>query len=259
MSSNWADLKVRILSAVVMLLVGGAAIWAGGIWFAVLIAICAGAMIWELSTMLGGGQSNSLILAGVGVGASVSILVVIQGQSDDWLFSLLPFIMVAPAILGAVLLSDYRRTFALYSVSITTACAVLLIIRHVGLQEVIMLIAIVVVTDVAGYFAGKVFGGPKFWPKVSPKKTWSGTASGWIAAGLLAGIIYTSFAAVIFGMVLSFASQMGDIAESALKRKMGVKDASNLIPGHGGVFDRFDGLIGASLAVVLMMVLGLYP
>ena len=87
-------------------------------------------------------------------------------------------------------------------------------------------------TDVAGYFAGRIIGGPKFWPAVSPKKTWSGTAAGWIAAAIV-GLFFAPHLpgpTVLLSVVLSFASQMGDAAESALKRRTGVKDSSNLIP-----------------------------
>ena len=115
---------------------------------------------------------------------------------------------------------------------------------------------VVIATDVFGYFAGRTLGGPKFWPSVSPKKTWSGTAAGWIAAGLV-GLLFmlltdAGWPIVWISMILSFASQMGDIAESALKRRMNVKDSSTLIPGHGGLFDRFDALLGAALFMLLV-------
>ena len=111
-------------------------------------------------------------------------------------------------------------------------------------------------TDVFGYFAGRTFGGPKFWPSVSPKKTWSGTAAGWVGAGLV-GLLFSINTGVGLQLIgisiaISMASQMGDIAESGLKRKMGVKDSSNLIPGHGGLMDRFDGMLGASVFLLIM-------
>ena len=113
-------------------------------------------------------------------------------------------------------------------------------------------------------FAGRMIGGPKFWPAVSPKKTWSGTIAGWIGAGALGAAFMPITGAgatlILISMATSFASQMGDIAESAIKRKMGVKDSSRLIPGHGGVLDRFDGLIGAALlALVVMLLYGQVP
>ena len=118
------------------------------------------------------------------------------------------------------------------------------------------LLVVVVVVDVAGYFAGKVFGGPKFWPKVSPKKTWSGTAAGWVGAAVV-GLCYMIFAgggvvAITVSIAAAMAAQMGDIAESAIKRKVGVKDSSNLIPGHGGLLDRFDGMLGAALLLLIV-------
>ena len=126
------------------------------------------------------------------------------------------------------------------------------------------LILVVVASDVAGYFAGRILGGPKFWPRVSPKKTWSGTIAGWLLAGAIGGYLgvflglgwHWNFA--LISAVLAFAGQMGDIAESAIKRHMSVKDSSNLIPGHGGVLDRFDGLIAVSALAYLLILSRLF-
>jgi phosphatidate cytidylyltransferase len=122
-----------------------------------------------------------------------------------------------------------------------------------GASVILWLVAVVVASDVLGYFAGRMLGGPKFWPSVSPKKTWSGTVAGWIGAALVgAGFVILSGASWVLmpvSALVAFAGQMGDIAESWVKRRAGVKDASQLIPGHGGVLDRFDALIGAVVAV----------
>jgi phosphatidate cytidylyltransferase len=125
-----------------------------------------------------------------------------------------------------------------------------------GFGWLMWLVLVVVVTDVVGYFAGRAIGGPKFWPKVSPKKTWSGTASGWVGAAVV-GLIFsfnTGFGLQLVGIsvALSMASQMGDMAESGMKRKMGVKDSSALIPGHGGLLDRFDGMLGAAVFLLIV-------
>ncbi|MDB4074642.1 phosphatidate cytidylyltransferase, partial [Ascidiaceihabitans sp.] len=125
-----------------------------------------------------------------------------------------------------------------------------------GFIWMLWLIVVVVVTDVLGYFAGRMIGGPKFWPAVSPKKTWSGTIFGWIGATVV-GVIFVSYTGASFELVgisiaVAMASQMGDIAESAVKRMMGVKDSSTLIPGHGGVLDRFDGMLGAAVFLLLV-------
>jgi phosphatidate cytidylyltransferase len=117
-------------------------------------------------------------------------------------------------------------------------------------------VAVVVASDVLGYFAGRMLGGPKFWPQISPKKTWSGTVAGWIGAALVGGVtaqaLGASWLLVPISALVAFAGQLGDIAESWVKRRCGVKDASTLIPGHGGVLDRFDALIGAIVALILL-------
>jgi phosphatidate cytidylyltransferase len=114
---------------------------------------------------------------------------------------------------------------------------------------------VVAVTDIGGYFAGRIIGGPKFWPRVSPKKTWSGTVAGWIGAGVVgwAFMAATGMGVALIGIsiALSMASQMGDIAESAVKRR-GRQGQLALLPGHGGVWDRFDGMLGASLLLLVI-------
>ena len=108
-----------------------------------------------------------------------------------------------------------------------------------------------------------MIGGPKFWPRVSPKKTWSGTLAGWacaaVAGAVFAGPTGAGPALVPVSVVVAFAGQMGDIAESAVKRRVEVKDSSDLIPGHGGVLDRFDALLGGAVAAVLLWALSVIP
>ena len=124
-----------------------------------------------------------------------------------------------------------------------------------GFVWMLWLVLVVVVTDILGYFAGRLIGGPKFWPRVSPKKTWAGTAGGWVGAALVGAAFAFATGAGLqligVSVAVSMASQMGDIAESAIKRRVGVKDSSNLIPGHGGLLDRFDGMLGASVLVLI--------
>jgi phosphatidate cytidylyltransferase len=128
-----------------------------------------------------------------------------------------------------------------------------------GVAAVLWVLGVVITSDVAGYFAGRILGGPKFWPAISPKKTWSGTVAGWICAAALGGAFYAagygSALLIAISPVIAFAGQMGDIGESWLKRRAGIKDSSHLIPGHGGVLDRFDAVIGATVAVIILDVL----
>ncbi|MDB2407938.1 phosphatidate cytidylyltransferase, partial [Jannaschia sp.] len=132
-----------------------------------------------------------------------------------------------------------------------------------GLLWMLWLIAVVVISDVAGYFAGRMIGGPKFWPKISPKKTWSGTVAGWIGAALVGWIwavwLNAGWETIGISVALAMMAQMGDIAESAVKRKMDVKDSSNLLPGHGGLFDRFDAMLGAALMLMIIESMTVFP
>jgi len=130
--------------------------------------------------------------------------------------------------------------------------------QEFGLVAILFLFAVVWSTDILGYFAGRAIGGPRLAPRISPKKTWSGACSGAFGA-LAAGIAVVYVAgdtallpAACVAFVLSIASQAGDLFESAVKRRFGVKDASHLIPGHGGLMDRLDGFITASGAAALV-------
>ena len=181
----------------------------------------------------------------------------------------LPGLVVLPLLLSATLVTvsavDRERGpfFALILWALLGCYAMGLLRAEAGAVWVLWLVSIVVVSDVAGYFAGRSLGGPKFWPRISPKKTWSGTVAGWVGAGivgaLFAGPTGAGLALIPVSILVGFAGQMGDISESAIKRLREVKDSSNLIPGHGGVLDRFDAMLGAALLVVVLWVLGLMP
>ena len=123
-----------------------------------------------------------------------------------------------------------------------------------------MVLLIVWVTDIGGYFAGRGIGGPKLWPRVSPKKTWAGAIGGFIAslaiAAAFAGFGFGKMGPLLLlGAVLSIASQLGDLFESAVKRRFGVKDSSQIIPGHGGLLDRLDGFVAAIALAALIGIL----
>ncbi|PIE12367.1 MAG: phosphatidate cytidylyltransferase [Rhodobacterales bacterium] len=251
--SIWSDLRPRVGSGLAMLAVGGAALWAGGMWFSALAIVIVGLSVWELVRMIRPGHDTAAIQEATLAAAVFAVALY------------LPLGMM-PILLGVLLVVLVGRTgrepvrVALYAAAIFLASFALVELRDEGVRPALFLVAVVVVTDVAGYFAGRIFGGPGFWPAISPKKTWSGTVAGWIGAilvGLVPGFaLADGMGLVIAAPFLSFASQMGDIAESALKRRTKVKDSSNLIPGHGGVLDRFDGMVGAALMVGLLMLVG---
>lgn len=250
-SGKWGDLPARVGSAAVMALVGILAVWLGGAWFFALVALVGGGMVWELTRMMAPDRPALHIPMGALAGFAIYIATLLPGQA------VLP-VLIAPAIVGATQLSKDRMIYAAYVAALMLACFGLIVLRDVrGIQWILWLVLVVIATDVAGYFVGRVVGGPKFWPKVSPKKTWSGTIGGWVVAALV-GAYFGGPLLVMMSVLTAFASQMGDAAESAIKRRTGIKDSSNLIPGHGGLLDRFDGMMGAALLVLIFgVVVGL--
>ena len=247
---KFSDLGVRLLSAVVMAGVGLSAIWAGGVWFLGLLVVVAALMVWELQTMLAA-ETAPIKRALVSLVAALAVLRVGFDSSALALSGL----MMAP-VLGMVLLPRDRGLFVVYTAAILFAVVNLFWLRTgAGLAWMIWIVSVVVAADIGGYFFGRIIGGAKILPRISPKKTWSGTLGGLFMAALVgvAFMIGTSAgpSMVLLSIVTAFASQCGDVTESALKRHRGVKDSSNLIPGHGGVLDRFDAMIGASLFVLI--------
>jgi phosphatidate cytidylyltransferase len=129
-----------------------------------------------------------------------------------------------------------------------------------GLSALILVLLVVWATDIGGYFAGRAIGGPKLWPRVSPKKTWSGAIGGFVASllvaiGFSASGLGKMLPLVILAAMLSVAAQFGDLFESAVKRRFGVKDSGHIIPGHGGVMDRLDGFVAAIVLAAIFGVL----
>lgn len=248
--TKWDDLSVRVTSGAVMLVVGAVAAAFGGVWFQLLVAFVTAVMVWELWMMISPDRPTPGMLLAVLLASVMSV----QLQDQSWIA--LALFLVVPVI-GAAVARREQFLFLVFALGIQVAGWGLVQFRQdFGLAWIVWLMLVVVATDIFGYLAGRTFGGPKFWPKVSPKKTWSGTAAGWVSAGIV-GLIFTLFTdagptIIVISMILSFASQMGDVAESALKRRMGVKDSSVLIPGHGGLLDRFDALLGASLFMLLV-------
>lgn len=249
--AKWDDLTVRMASAAAMTVVGAIGVILGGVWFQMMVVFVTAVMVWELWMMIRPESATSgMLLAAL-------LASVMSGQLHDESGFAIVLFLVVPSI-GAFYLKSERITFFCFALAIQLAGWGLVHFRvDYGFTWILWLMLVVIATDIFGYFAGRTLGGPKFWPKVSPKKTWSGTTAGWLAAGVV-GYIFTlftdaGFTIVWISMILSFASQMGDIAESALKRRMGVKDSSTLIPGHGGLFDRFDALLGAALFMLLFV------
>ncbi len=247
--ARWDDLAIRAAAGLAMIGIGLGAVWLGGIWFHLLIAIVCGLMVWELVCMLDTARNRSQYILGAATAAAALIAIELPPSFA------LPLLFL-PAMLGLARMESGGVTYAVYTALILLAGYGMMALRDdFGLLWMLWLVVVVVVTDIAGYFAGRTFGGPKLWPKVSPKKTWSGSVAGWIGAALVglafAGATKAGVGLMGISVAVSMASQIGDIAESAMKRRVGVKDSSALIPGHGGLLDRFDGMLGAAVFLVI--------
>ena len=248
--ARWYDLRIRVLSAGAMIGIGAVGVWLGGVSFAALVILLTAGMVWEVARLTAPAQRENAVA--LGLIAAAALLLTLRSPPG-----LAAAFVLVPALAMALTPRRDRRLAAGWAAAAMVAGFGLITLRQAdGTPVILWLILVVVASDVMGYFVGRTLGGPKFWPRVSPKKTWSGTVAGWLGAGLVGwifvAILNASPQIVGLSIAMSMAAQMGDISESAIKRKVGVKDASNLIPGHGGLLDRFDGLLGA--AVLLLVV-----
>jgi len=239
----------RILSAVVLAPLVLLAIYAGGLWLAALVTLAAGLMGWEWARLCGEG--------GIGPGGAIAIAVLaglpLTFALGSPLYALAALLLGTAAAAAATWFTRPRQLpwIVLGTLYIGAACLSLLWLRELpaqGRDLVFWLLAVVWATDIGAYFAGRGIGGPKLAPKISPNKTWAGLIGGALSAALV-GVLAAGFHVgdamllVVGGMVLAVVAQGGDLLESWCKRRFGVKDSSHIIPGHGGILDRVDGLL----------------
>ena len=244
-ANRFADLRVRVTSSLVLLLVGGLAVWAGGRVFEAVVLLIALAMTWELARLGNGERPGQALVIGLATAAAVA------GAAERPWAPELAVLALGPALFLITPRRD-RLLAAFWTLLVELACLGLIEARAAGPLAVLWLLGVVILSDVCGYFAGRALGGPRFWPAISPKKTWSGTVAGWF--GALAWTLALSpwmkadpwWGILVLAPVFALAGQVSDILESWIKRRAGVKDASTLIPGHGGVMDRFDSVAGAA-------------
>jgi phosphatidate cytidylyltransferase len=231
---------------------------AGTIPFAVLAAAAALLVSWEWSRLVHGSEQGALLAVLLGTTALAAFLAA-MGYVALGLLAL-----PIGAILATVLSLGRNSLFSALGVFYAGFPAVALIWLRSdpwhGLLATVFVIAIVAVSDTAAFFSGRLLGGPLLWERVSPKKTWAGLI-GALAACALAGALFwfaipeaSALRLGITGAVLSLVAQAGDLAESAFKRRFGAKDAGQIIPGHGGVMDRVDGVVATASAVGLVAV-----
>jgi phosphatidate cytidylyltransferase len=248
------DLGLRIASAAALALVVLAALWAGVLPFAIIVGIVGVLVAWEWGRIVrSAGVDAILIIQAMAVAAGALL--------SAWSLAGLGLVLVlVAAIISALLAFGERGHMAAFGARYAGLPVVALIWFYhgaMGFPAVLFLLLVVWATDTGAYFAGRLIGGPKLLPQISPNKTWSGLAGGVIAGslvGLLLALVRPELPTahlLLAGAVLAGVSQAGDLLESALKREYGVKDASALIPGHGGFMDRIDGLAAAVLVAAI--------
>jgi phosphatidate cytidylyltransferase len=257
-SAKWGDLGVRTASAVVLIPAVIACAWFGGIWFKGFVLLLAGLIAHEWASMV---HPRNFVQYALHMGAALCAAV-LPGLLDVGIALLV--------VLGLALVSIFMarkedpdaskwRYFGIFYVGFPALALILLRgDAHYGFAAILWIFLIVWSADTLAYFAGRIIGGPKLAPVISPKKTWAGLG-GAVAGSALVSIIFAwvtqlngIWTLAILAGCLAIVEQAGDLFESSLKRFHGVKDSGQLIPGHGGVIDRVDGLIAVAVAAALI-------
>jgi phosphatidate cytidylyltransferase len=252
-----------VASAVALAPFPVAAIWFGWPWLPLLTGIAAAVMAWEWGRLCRNGNFGQ-----IGI---VLVTVVLAAVAAAALAS--PGLAFATALSGAaVVFWAGRKTrdldpqwTAFGALWVALPCICLLWLARNGPSDRAMLLwvlAVVWATDIGAYVVGRKFGGPRLAPRWSPRKTWAGLAGGTACAALTGWItavwlgISPALPLVLVSAGLAIVGQFGDVAESVAKRRFGVKDSSGLIPGHGGLLDRLDGLLAVIPVVALLTLIG---
>jgi phosphatidate cytidylyltransferase len=251
-----SNLQLRIISGLVM---AGAVLlltWVGGLPFQLLSAVIAAAMFYEWCAMSGAENRTSQLFSAVLLAAVLIALVSGFGAAN--VLAIFAVAVVLSAVASIVLgQGAWTASGFAYAGLSGISVAFLRDGDNSGLTAILFLFATVWATDIFAYFVGRAIGGPKLAPSISPGKTWSGAIGGTVC-GMIAGLAVAFAAGGNFLMLvpvvflLSVVSQAGDLFESWAKRRNGVKDSSNIIPGHGGVMDRVDGLVAAAFALYVI-------
>ena len=253
------NLLMRVIAALVLAPSAIAIAYAGGWLWTALVTLAAIGLYVEWLMVVGAVRQMRVVASGV-----VALAIAGFCLASGWIDAAL--LVLALGFAAVALLSPERRGWTaagfFYAGSAEMASILVRLDQVYGFVALILILLVVWVTDIGGYFAGRGVGGPKLWPRVSPKKTWAGATGGFVAS-LFVAAGFAAFSKIdpplklgsllLLGAVLSVASQLGDLFESAVKRRFGVKDSSHIIPGHGGLLDRLDGFVAA---VVLATIFG---
>ena len=251
------ELQMRIISGLAVAAIALLMVYWGAVPFAILVFLIGAAMSWEWGGIVRGERFDTAGWLHIFSMAAAAVL------ANLGLAGLaLAAVLIGAISVGAILFGGGKAQLSsagvLYTGLPVVALGWLRGDEPLGFQCVLFILLAVAVTDTAAYFSGRLLGGPKLWPAISPNKTWAGLMGG-VTAAALTGALFAALSKsetvvwlAILGALLAVVAQGGDLAESALKRHFGLKDASDLIPGHGGFMDRMDGLVTASIAAALL-------
>jgi phosphatidate cytidylyltransferase len=254
------SLRLRVLSALALAPLPVAAIWFGSPWLPLLTALAGAVMAWEWGRLCRRGHFGAtgmvlvgVVLAAIGAAATLSTI--------GWAIG---FVLLGA---GIVFWSARRRPdldpewTAFGALWVALPCICLLWLARGGADgraTLLWVLAIVWTTDIGAFAIGRALGGPRLAPRLSPRKTWAGLVGGAVCAGLTGWAtaawlgISPALPLMLVSAGLAIVDQFGDLAESVAKRRFGVKDSSGLIPGHGGLLDRLDGLLAVIPVVALL-------
>lgn len=251
------SLRLRVLSALVLAPLPLIAIWLGGPFLWGLTLLAATVMAWEWSRLCGGGSGligvvALAVITGIGAEILAEVVVALLGSLAVW-------------AIESTRPDGAPRWMAAGCLWVALPCIILLWLAQsesAGRATLIWMFAIVWATDIGAYAAGRLLGGPRLAPRWSPGKTWAGLLGGMICAAIVGWVTARTLGAsaflplILVSAGLAIVEQFGDLAKSVAKRRFGVKDASSLIPGHGGLLDRLDGLLAVIPAVALLTWIG---
>jgi phosphatidate cytidylyltransferase len=278
-----SNLTTRIISALFMMPIVIVSTYLGHPYFNLLVGLCAALIAWEYSRIISSGrldyEGKGLIIGLVGA------VLVASTDNYSWAFFLLALkaifflgVVLAKALINRSKINSPERGRAIYPIDslwmvvggayMGGACISLIWIRNEwdnGLLVVMWILVLVWASDCGAYAVGRLIGGAKLAPKISPNKTWAGLV-GCVVSACIVGLIVAKnipldniYELIVISGLVGLVSQVGDLVVSAFKRHFGVKDASNLIPGHGGVLDRVDALLAAIFAVALISIVNKVP
>jgi phosphatidate cytidylyltransferase len=249
-----SDLAIRTVSGIALIALALAALWGGGVWLWLLTSLAAMLMLAEWGPLVQGDVKHTRLAL---FAACVPLAIMSPWAAGVTFF---PFgLIIGMAFFVTIVTRKPRLGFGVVYVALPSLALLFLRGQEHGLLLALWTLATVWVTDIGAYFAGRTIGGPKLAPRVSPNKTWAGLIGG-VASALVLGLLLWRFTGLELQLafaspILAVIAQIGDLYESWLKRQAGVKDSGTILPGHGGVLDRLDGLVPVAPAAAALILL----